>query len=118
VQLIQHLVQDPPRTQRFTLLHSSPTPNALPPPEVLDPIIELSSSTSEPWFTARLFVDTIEEGSITYLGQILEVHRIGLKDIRNALNEGEACASRLKGTSSDAITKANKTLVLICGPDR
>jgi len=111
VQLVQHLAQDPPRTKRFTLLHSSPTPKALPPPEILAPIVNLSSSPSEPWFTAKLFVDSVEGSSATHLGQDLQVRRIGVKDIRQALIDGRSHAS-----SVESVGKL-RTLVLVCGPD-
>ncbi|KAF7301505.1 NADH-cytochrome B5 reductase [Mycena indigotica] len=66
--------------KRFTLLHSSRTPEELPPPEILEPLGKYAASHPDN-FALHLFVDGGDRAAHTGL----RLGRIGKKDIQNCL---------------------------------
>lgn len=115
LQLLQSLAREPSHpTERFTLLHSSPTVKQLPPPEIWQPIGVLNADPKQKWFSCKLFVDSIEnenDGRVVS-SKPLVVRRIGALDIQEAISKS------IPKNELSSHYDSPKTLILICGPDR
>ncbi|EIW76167.1 ferredoxin reductase-like protein [Coniophora puteana RWD-64-598 SS2] len=135
-QLVHHVLSSEQISSktRFTLLHSSKTPEELPPSEVLSRLINLSDAHPQR-FNFRLFVDSIpkitpdrssgylfeDTNSDASLGSRsnydLDVGRINKKAIERALDREGSWISRLLGRPSSQVTEGRKVMVLVCGPE-
>ncbi|KAJ6516180.1 ferredoxin reductase-like C-terminal NADP-linked domain-containing protein [Mycena sanguinolenta] len=99
---------------RFTLLHSSPTPSELPPPEILGRLRAYAKAHPEK-FALHLFVDSRDGDRPADLPS-LEVGRIQKPTIERCL--GLKPFSPWRNLFAQAPQKTpRKTLFLVCGPE-
>ncbi|KAF8665645.1 hypothetical protein AX16_000100 [Volvariella volvacea WC 439] len=116
-QLFHLLITDEsisPRT-RFTLLHSSPTPEELPPLPMLDKMRDYAH-THPQRFRLQLYVDRLDNSRNT-LPEDVSQTRISKKDIQRATSNDNGVASwwRKWRLSAQPVSE-RKTLALVCGP--
>lgn len=121
--LHNELLREPTKSShtRFTLLHSSRNPSELPPPELLQPLLDIAKEHPER-LRINLFVDSMD-------GQIapaydLQVQQIDKEGIENALELSSSSSGdpfwkrllRVKASKSDNIHE-KVVAVLVCGPE-
>ncbi|KAJ7688470.1 ferredoxin reductase-like protein [Mycena rosella] len=95
---------------RFTLLHSSPTPSELPPPEMLGPLREYAAANPQK-FGLHLFVDRPEGG----VPADVRLGRISKPEIQRCLGLNTPWWRSMFAPSSEP--PARKIMFLICGPE-
>ncbi|KAM6495590.1 ferredoxin reductase-like C-terminal NADP-linked domain containing protein [Amanita muscaria] len=106
------------RQTQYTLLHASKTPEELPPPCILDPLLKFSSECPD-IFRIRLFVDSVPEDS-PYVGNIppSQVGRMGRAAIESSLDINNQNRSWLTTFWRKKPEQPQKRrLFLVCGPE-
>ncbi|KAJ7283910.1 hypothetical protein C8J57DRAFT_748854 [Mycena rebaudengoi] len=98
---------------RFTLLHSSPTPAELPPPEILGPLKEYAAGNPEK-FRLHLFVDS-RDGDVPADIPPAQVGRIGKPAIQQCLGLNYSWWRILFSRVPERPSR--KILFLVCGPE-
>ncbi|KAJ7117343.1 ferredoxin reductase-like protein, partial [Mycena crocata] len=100
---------------RFTLLHSSPTPSELPPPEILGPLKEYAEANPEK-FALHLFVDRRDgEGRADIPS--LHVGRISKSIVQQSLGLKSVWWRIFFAQSSETSKVSTRRLFLVCGPE-
>ncbi|OAX39745.1 riboflavin synthase domain-like protein [Rhizopogon vinicolor AM-OR11-026] len=103
---------------RITLLHSSRLPSELPPPDVLDPLLELARHNPDK-FRLKLFVDSFgETKDQSFAGVEIHQSRIGKDAIWRAVHSASNFPSLRGLFSRDSDDSDRKILFLICGPEQ
>ncbi|KAJ7086621.1 hypothetical protein C8R44DRAFT_721291 [Mycena epipterygia] len=98
---------------RFTLLHSSPTPSELPPPEILGPLRAYAAENPER-LGLHLFVDR-RDGGIPADVPPLQVGRISKPEIRRCLGLNTPWWRNIFVKASNGPPR--KVMFLVCGPE-
>ncbi|KAJ6599333.1 ferredoxin reductase-like C-terminal NADP-linked domain-containing protein [Mycena vulgaris] len=100
---------------RFTLLHSSPTPAELPPPEILRPLRAYAVEHPEK-FGLHLFVDQ-RDGGVSADIPPLQVGRISKPEIQRCLGLSIPWWQTLFKSSATSNGPPRKIIFLVCGPE-
>ncbi|KAJ7095136.1 ferredoxin reductase-like C-terminal NADP-linked domain-containing protein, partial [Mycena belliarum] len=111
-QLLRSSVAKGQSNTHFTLLHSSPVPAELPPPEILGPLRAYAADNPEK-FALHLFVD--RRDGVPAEVSLLQIGRIGKPEIQRCLGLPTSWWRNLFPGASNGPPK--KILFLICGPE-
>ncbi|KAJ7499186.1 hypothetical protein FB451DRAFT_1347509 [Mycena latifolia] len=115
-QLLQSSIAKRQSKTRFTLLHSSPTPSELPPPQILGPLRTYAAENPEK-FGLYLFVDRRDD-SVPADVPPLQVGRISKPEIQRCLGLNTPRWRSLFAQPSEASKNPpRKILFLVCGPE-
>ncbi|KAH9918237.1 ferredoxin reductase-like protein [Epithele typhae] len=119
-ELLSRPSKSPRPKTRFTLLHSSRTPNELPPPEITRPLMAYSQAHPER-LKLSFHVDAREGPShSTVSSSELHVGRIGRGDVGKAMGSASNSwwSSFFGGPGKGPVGTGKKVMFLVCGPDR
>lgn len=102
---------------RFTLVHGSRTPEELPPPHILAPLINYAENHPNK-FRINLFVDEDDGSKPALLTPVLEKGRLTGKHMKQIIGVPEPTRwERWFGKKDVQPTVPRRTLFLVCGPE-
>ncbi|KAF9475945.1 ferredoxin reductase-like protein [Pholiota conissans] len=121
VQLFNNVISKSPSSKtRFTLLHSSRILAELPPPVIIEPMVEFASQNPDK-FRLHIFVDESDGSNAHVPNESINTGRISEASIKQCLHGSEEQPKSWWAKSSSTISSQEETksriMFLVCGPE-